>query len=460
MSPGSSSGADPGPGRGARDRGDIRRRIERLRRESQRAHSLLARHEDPAFLLRRLVSETLRWTSDLARGFLAGRGPGSRPAAGGSGQSSEPCRIRIRQPLETGRPGILHAVANVATGGSARLVADLFEHLGHSYRQEVLTRDLASGVGYEGWPLHHRPSFRHPGQVADLLRRTSTEILHVHFLGHHGNAYADRDWRWYDAVFCGARRAGCAVVQNINVPVEPYVDEAVDRYVYVSDYVRSRFGVPDAPEVTLHPGSDLDLFSRDAEPPDDCIGMVYRLERDKLDEEAVDALIEAIRRRPGTRALVVGGGSLLRTYRERVAAAGVSDAFTFTGYVPFEELPGLYRRMSVFVAPVHTESFGQVVPFAMGMELPVVGYNVGGLPELLGNAAHLAPPGDAVGLAARILRMLEDRGERLRIGALNRKRAVERFSLPAMIRGYAQLYDDLSGAARACRAECRPGGRR
>ena len=39
--------------------------------------------------------------------------------------------------------------------------------------------------------------------------------------------------------------------------------------------------------------------------------------------------------------------------------------------------------MAAFVAPVHSESFGHVSVFAMGMELPVAGYNVGALEEIL-----------------------------------------------------------------------------
>jgi glycosyltransferase involved in cell wall biosynthesis len=99
-----------------------------------------------------------------------------------------------------------------------------------------------------------------------------------------------------------------------------------------------------------------------------------------------------------------------------------------------------YRRMSVFVAPVHRESFGQVSVFAMAMAIPVVGYDVGALAEIVGDPELLAPARDAERLADIIASLLDDRERRQRIGAANRRRAEERFSVHAMIESFAGLY--------------------
>jgi glycosyltransferase involved in cell wall biosynthesis len=124
----------------------------------------------------------------------------------------------------------------------------------------------------------------------------------------------------------------------------------------------------------------------------------------------------------------------------------VEGAFTFTGYVSFEDLPALYEQMSLFVAPVHTESFGHVSPCAMGMKMPVVGYDVGALKEITGNCNLLAPAGDSDTLADMIIELLNDRERRLKIGARNRDRAERLFSIEAMIDGYSALYNGLIGS--------------
>jgi hypothetical protein len=192
------------------------------------------------------------------------------------------------------------------------------------------------------------------------------------------------DWRWYRVVFDGLRGQACPVVENVNIPVVPFFSETVSCYVHVSDYVKRAFGHGDSCNITIHPGSDVSFFSRppDSVFEDDTIGMIYRLDGDKVDERAIDVFLEVVARRPCTRVLIVGGGHHLDAYQARVREAGLSDAFTFPGYVSYYDLPAWLERMSVFVAPVHTESFGQVGPFAMAMELPVAGYAVGALEEI------------------------------------------------------------------------------
>jgi glycosyltransferase involved in cell wall biosynthesis len=134
---------------------------------------------------------------------------------------------------------------------------------------------------------------------------------------------------------------------------------------------------------------------------------------------------------------------LLSHYRAIVAAAGIEDAVTLPGYVAYEDLRTFYERMSVFIAPVHHESFGHVVPLAMSMGIPVAAYEVGALPEILEDASVLAPPADAEALADIVCSLLDDRDRRLELGAANRQRCVERFSVQAMADRYADVYQDL-----------------
>jgi len=91
-----------------------------------------------------------------------------------------------------------------------------------------------------------------------------------------------------------------------------------------------------------------------------------------------------------------------------------------------------------------TESFGQVTPFAMGMKLPVVGYDVGAIPEIVGNASLVAPAGDSARLGAIAAALLDDRARRIALGEANRARAEERFSVEAMVAAYEALYRELA----------------
>ena len=217
--------------------------------------------------------------------------------------------------------------------------------------------------------------------------------------------------------------------------------------MYVSDYVRHEFGQDKPEHITIYPGSDFSLFMRKPDDvlPENCIGMVYRLETDKLNEFSIVPLIKAVQKRPNTKALVVGGGSLLEVFQKAVQAAGLNDKFDFTGYVSYDSLPDYYRKMTVFVAPVWKESFGQVSPFAMSMRIPVCGYDVGAIGEITDDRDVLAPAGDADRLADIIVRLLDDAEERKRIGDFQCQRAQSNFSVQAMVDSYARLYRELTG---------------
>ena len=152
--------------------------------------------------------------------------------------------------------------------------------------------------------------------------------------------------------------------------------------------------------------------------------------------------------RPSTRILIVGGGSLLDPFQAAVEASGVSGNFEFTGYVNYDALPDLYRRMSIFVAPVWKESFGQVSPFAMSMKVPVIGYDIGAIPEIIDTPGLVAPAGDADALALIAVRLLDSPEERQAIGEIQQQRARANFSVQAMIDRYADIYAEITNNVR------------
>lgn len=351
--------------------------------------------------------------------------------------SANDCTYEIKVPPSErpDRPRIVHALANFMIGGSSRLVIDLVEHLGGHYEQSVLTSHVPAPPVYLGIPV--REIRREHGNKSFLehLSRLRPALLHVHYWG-------DVDEPWYADVFKAAEQLGIPVLQNINTPVDPFSSPAIWKNVYVSETIRREFPCHRTPSCVIYPGSDFSLFTRPSEetPPAGCVGMVYRLERDKLDEKAIEPFIRCVQLRPETRVLIVGGGSLLEPFRRAVATAGLSRSFEFTGYVPYQALPALYRRMSLFIAPVWKESFGQVSPFAMHMRVPVAGYAVGAIPEIVDDPGMVAPVGDPDALAALMVRLLDDADRRRHQGERQAQRAATIFSVQGMIAGYRRLY--------------------
>jgi glycosyltransferase involved in cell wall biosynthesis len=418
---------------------EMRGEIDRLRREVQE----LSRQLDDSTGIAHAVRQ--RWRQVRRRLLGAPAKLRRKMQTPRAKSAAPPYRVRALHPAQAQRRRVLHIIANFYTGGSSRLIVDLIEGLGHLYDQTVVARDLPPHPAYEGVPLTHIKQWGAPQAALKFLRDLSPEIVHVHYLGHRRNEYSIQDWRWYRHCFEGLEQYDCRVIENVNIPVDPYYSPCVNCYVHVSNYVRRRFAFNDAANLTIYPGSDLSLFRREkaANVLDDHIGMVYRLEGDKLDESSIQVFIEVVRRRPQTRVSIVGGGSFLEHYRRAVDRAGLSESFFFPGYVAYDELPKWLAQMSVFVAPVHHESFGQISVFAMGMQLPVTGYSVGALEEITAAPSLLAPAGDAKKLAAIICDLLNDRRRRIAIGEENRRRAHGLFSVSAMVAAYSGLYERM-----------------
>jgi glycosyltransferase involved in cell wall biosynthesis len=331
------------------------------------------------------------------------------------------------------RPRILHVIPNVWVGGSTQLILDLHDYLGHRLEMKILTSALPRRERHQGMKIMVVPRAAPPFEVRSIFTGFNPHIVHVHYWG-------DVDEPWYKPLFEMASELGYPIVQNVNTPVAPYAAVPIARNVFVSQTVLDTFGSA-PPARVIHPGVDLSLFAPPARTDPsayDAIGMVYRLEPDKLNEGSIEPLIAVVKRRPQTRAIIVGDGALFSHFRARVAEERLLDRFEFTGAVPYSELPSQYARFKVFVAPVWQESFGQVVPFAMSMGLAVAGNRVGALPEILGDSSLLAAPPRE--LADHVLRLLDDRDAIDAVGRRNRAIAGAAFSVERMAVDYLDLY--------------------
>lgn len=349
----------------------------------------------------------------------------------------------VKQPASTNnRLRVVHVIANFMTGGSSRLVVDIYEHMGESFEQSIITSYAPNPPAYIGIDVDEIRSPQSEQPFVARLKLIKPDLIHLHYWG-------DCDEPWYAKAVCAAELLNIPVVQNINTPISPYVSGSIKRYVYVSDYVRHVFGADESSHITVYPGSDFTLFESQAASvsTEDWIGMVYRLETDKLNADSIIPFILAVQKRPQTHVLIVGGGSLMEPFQRAVELAGVSNNFEFTGYVPYSALPDLYRRMKLFVAPVWKESFGQVSPFAMNMRVPVVGFDIGAIGEIVEDTSLLAPYGGAAALSDIIVSLLDDTPRRLEIAERQHNRAQASFSVQAMIAGYRDIYTAVTQEA-------------
>ncbi len=198
-----------------------------------------------------------------------------------------------------------------------------------------------------------------------------------------------------------AMRIVCAHAGRLLIGCSSFRDEVVER-------------VGARPErFSLVPGAvDTTRFRPAADPePGRGTTLLYhgRVDRRKGMLDLIAALPEV----PGARLLVSGIGPDLEAARE--AARGLP--VEFLGYVPYDEVPGVYAKADVFVSPTYAEGFSNTVLEAMACGLPVVAGRAVGVVDCVrdGENGLLHEPGDVADLAAQLRRVTGDGALRARL---------------------------------------------
>jgi glycosyltransferase involved in cell wall biosynthesis len=114
-----------------------------------------------------------------------------------------------------------------------------------------------------------------------------------------------------------------------------------------------------------------------------------------------------------------------RALRRYVADLGLQHAVTFTGYATDAEVAAAYTTADVLVVTSEHEGFGVPVVEAMAAGLPVVAYDQGAVPEVLGDAGVLVASRDPYALADAIGRLLADQTRRASLAEAGRRRFAE-----------------------------------
>jgi glycosyltransferase involved in cell wall biosynthesis len=83
----------------------------------------------------------------------------------------------------------------------------------------------------------------------------------------------------------------------------------------------------------------------------------------------------------------------------------------------------------------------------MASGVPVIASQSGALPELIGDAGLLVPPGDVGAWAAVLRRLAVEPAERRHLAACARARALD-FSWPEVARRHVELYREMLHAER------------
>ncbi len=166
--------------------------------------------------------------------------------------------------------------------------------------------------------------------------------------------------------------------------------------------------------------------------------------------KAVGTLLEALallrRELPRVHLNIVGDGPLREALEARAQQPDLLGSVTFLGYRT--DVSVQLAKAQGFVLPSVNENQPLALLEAMGAGLACVATEVGGIPELLGDAGLLVPPGDSKALASalRLLATKSELGSELGSRAASRARAT--YSIEHCADRHLQLYNEMVASKR------------
>ena len=191
-----------------------------------------------------------------------------------------------------------------------------------------------------------------------------------------------------------------------------------------ADEVRGHHGTA-AERFTIIPGAvDTERFHK---APGKTVGTLQeiprflyhgRVDRRKGAIDLIDA-VDMLRTGPAFKVLFSGIGPDLDAAKARVEELQLGDRISFSGYVPYDDAPAVYRDNDIFVSPTWSEGFSNTVLEAMASGLPVISTESVGVVDCIDHERNglLVACHDVAGFAHQMSRLLEDQTLRQRLAA-------------------------------------------
>lgn len=301
--------------------------------------------------------------------------------------------------------------------------------------------------------------------MVELARSTKLDLLHVHYaVPHAASAYLARQMlggqlrvvtslHGTDVTTVGAdpcyrevTRFTVAASDGIVVPSAHLAAEALG-------LLADEAGLIDAPPIEVIPNFvDTERFApaaaRDPRhfdalfsegPRGPVLFHVSNFRPIKRTGDLVEVLARVRRAHPHARLVLVGDGPERAATEARFGEAGLRGAVVFLGKQ--DSFVEHLKHADAFLLPSHTESFGVAALEALSTGVPVFGYRVGGLPELVTPAVgHLVEPHDPAALAEAVGSALASPSTLAALSVAARTRALEQFRIEPALDRYEQYF--------------------
>jgi glycosyltransferase involved in cell wall biosynthesis len=363
---------------------------------------------------------------------------------------------------------IHHVFSSFNLGGLEARSCTLMNTLGDGFRHTITATDgnlgavnrISPAVRFDIAPAPPgKGSVLYPLRVAGLLQSVQPDLLVTY------------NWGAFDAVLAATMNSICPVVHTEDGFNPDEVVKLKSRRVWSRRLVLNQVSAVVMPSRTLREialnsyrirpglvhwipnGIDTAKYGDAARQEwrarwgvsesDFLIGTMGRLAPEKNLGLLLRAMAEC--RFPDARLVLPGAGPCRPELEALAAALGIAGRVIFPGFIP--DPHPCYGAFDLFAMSSTTEQMPIALLEAMATGLAVICTNVGDSAEILDNPGWpaIVPPGNVEAYAKALRTLYEDSALRLTLGARNRLRCTDAYSLERMVARYRHIYLSAAG---------------
>ena len=247
-----------------------------------------------------------------------------------------------------------------------------------------------------------------------------------------------------------------AISDFINMLMGRYADKIVTVSQAVANHIKQSPFIKDSQVEVIYNGVDNAVYypmdassirekfdiAQDAL----VIGMIGRVNAIKGQNDFIEAVEPLLEKNEQAVAFLAGGVFHGEEWRleeldNRIASSSVVSQIHRIDY--YDKTSELYNMFDIFVLPsIKPDSLPTVVLEAMACSKPVVGYNNGGIAEMVvdDKSGYLVKPNRPQELSNAISLLLDSSEKREKFGRVGYQRQRELFSLESYIKNFSELY--------------------
>jgi glycosyltransferase involved in cell wall biosynthesis len=172
-------------------------------------------------------------------------------------------------------------------------------------------------------------------------------------------------------------------------------------------------------------------------------GMAARLSEVKGHKYLIQAADQVLKKRKDVKFIIAGTGPLEHKLKKMVLDLKIEDSVVFTGFI--KDVENIYNIMDVNMITSSSEALCLSLIEGMSLGKPMIGTEVGGVPELViqNQTGLLVPVADVEALAVAIEELAGNSELRSSMGLNAEKMMMEKFSASEMTAEIYKLYQEV-----------------